>query len=379
MNVLFIGPLPEPMTGQALACRVLFDHLCKANRVDLIDLNKRDFRQGLSSGSRVAEVISILARILAQRGAADVLYLTISESLAGNLKDLLIYSICFRRLRHTVVHLLGGANMRQLMRGDWPVLRRVNSFFLRRIGAVVVEGETQAEIFREAVPRDRIHVVPNFAEDALFSTREQVDAKFECTNPLRVLFLSNLLPGKGHEELVEAFLSLDAAAQSAIELDLAGGFETADQETTFLARLAGIQRIRYHGTVAGERKRELFERAHVFCLPTYYSYEGQPLSILEAYASGCAVITTDHSGIRDVFRDDVNGFQVAKRSVADLRRLLQKAVAQPQSLRRMARDNLQTALEKHRASDYQEALSQVIKGVAAAGVNHEYRGQDSRR
>ena len=75
MNVLFIGPLPEPMTGQALACRVLFEQLSKANRVDLINLNKRDFRQGLSSGSRVTEVISILARTLAKRGAADVIVL----------------------------------------------------------------------------------------------------------------------------------------------------------------------------------------------------------------------------------------------------------------------------------------------------------------
>ena len=294
------------------------------------------------------------------------LYLTISESLAGNLKDLLIYSICFRRLRHMVVHLLGGANMRRLMRGDRPVLSRVNSFFLRRIGAVVVEGETQVEIFRGAVPRDRIHVVPNFAEDALFSSNERIDAKFRCTNPLRVLFLSNLLPGKGHEELVAAFLSLDAATQSSIEIDLAGGFETGDQETRFLVRLAGVHRVRYHGTVAGERKRGLFDRAHVFCLPTYYPYEGQPLSILEAYASGCAVITTDHSGIRDVFRDEVNGFEVAKRSVADLKRTLEKAVAQPESLSRMARANLQAALEKHRASDYQRALSKVIEDVAAA-------------
>ena len=29
MNVLFIGPLPEPMTGQSLACQVFIDELKK--------------------------------------------------------------------------------------------------------------------------------------------------------------------------------------------------------------------------------------------------------------------------------------------------------------------------------------------------------------
>jgi hypothetical protein len=90
MNVLFIGPLPEPMTGQAFACRALFDHLSRTHRIDLIDLNRRDFKQGLSSFSRVREIVSILGRTLAKRRSAAAVYLTISEPLAGNVKGLLI-------------------------------------------------------------------------------------------------------------------------------------------------------------------------------------------------------------------------------------------------------------------------------------------------
>ena len=43
-------------------------------------------------------------------------------------------------------------------------------------------------------------------------------------------------------------------------------------------------------------------------MPTYYSNEGQPISILEAYVNGCAVITTENTGgIKDIFKDSVNG------------------------------------------------------------------------
>lgn len=361
--MLFIGPLPEPVTGQSLACRVLLDGLPSGYRLELVDLTKREFTQGVSSLSRIAEVAGIVWRVWQKHARADVIYLTVSESLAGNLKDLLIYALCFRKLQWMAIHLHGGAGMREIMlrRG---VLRTLNAFFLKRLGAVIVLGESQREIYRGVVADHRIHVVPNFAEDSLFTTVDRINAKFDITNPLRVLFLSNLLPGKGHDELVDAFMGLDEASRASMRVDLAGAFESERSKAQFLAKVAGDPRIQYHGTVAGERKRALFDQAHVFCLPTYYPYEGQPISILEAYASGCAVITTNHSGIPDVFRDGTNGFHVATRSVSDLRAALDRAWREPEVLRQMAETNFTTARDLYRTSAYQRAVSGVIDGVA---------------
>jgi glycosyltransferase involved in cell wall biosynthesis len=121
--------------------------------------------------------------------------------------------------------------------------------------------------------------------------------------------------------------------------------------------------VRYHGVVHGELKRRLFAEAHVFCLPTYYPYEGQPISILEAYASGCAVITTDHSGIFDIFTAGANGLAVAKQSVASLRAALEQALAEPQTLHRMARANHELALRSYRTTRYADELIAIITGL----------------
>jgi glycosyltransferase involved in cell wall biosynthesis len=364
MTILFIGPLPEPVTGQSIACRVLFDALRTEHRVELVDLSKKDFRQGLSSTTRVVEIGRILWRIWRTRRRADVIYLTVSQSLAGNLKDLCIYSLCYRQLGRLITHLHGGAGMERIMLGDRAVLRRLNAYFLRRLGAAVVLGQSHVRIYQGVVPDARIHVVPNCAEDSFFTTLERIDDKFMQINPLRLLFLSNLLPGKGHDELVHAYLALDGSTRASIRIDFAGGFESDRHKEAFLRKVAGADGIQYHGTVAGERKRSLLDQAHVFCLPTYYPYEGQPVSILEAYASGCAVITTNHSGIRDVFRPEVNGFEVAQRSVADLRSAIERAAAEPERLRQMATRNLQTATANYRASEYSAALTRIIGSVA---------------
>src|SRR5262245_32118847 len=190
MRVLFIGPLPEPVTGQSLACQVLLDGLTEGHDVDVIDLTKKDFKQGVSSGSRVAEIAGVLWRVARKRGGADVIYLTVSESRAGNLKDLLIYSLCLGRLRHMVIHLHGGAGMRRIMQGNSPILRRMNMFFLRRLGAAIVLGSRHVDLYRGVVPDERIHIVPNFAEERFFMTSAAVDARFSSTRPLKLLFLS---------------------------------------------------------------------------------------------------------------------------------------------------------------------------------------------
>lgn len=364
MSVLFLGPLPEPVTGQSLACQVFHDELVKSRRVEVVNLSKSEFKQGISSFRRILEVLGMIIRIWRRRNACDVIYLTISESVAGNVKDLLIYLVCFRRLSRMAIHLHGGAGMREIMLGRrGRVLRNLNRFFLRRLGAVIVLGQRHVGIFADTVSRERIHIVPNFAQDHLFADMALIDRKFARVPPLRILFLSNLLPGKGHEELVDGFLALDDSGRAAVQIDFAGGFEAEDQKAAFLGRIRGHAQLRYHGTVHGATKQRLFSEAHVFCLPTYYPYEGQPISILEAYASGCAVITTDHSGIFDIFEPNVNGYQVAKASATALRAAIERAIAEPDRLHAMARANCEMARERYRTSRHTRELVGIMNAI----------------
>jgi glycosyltransferase involved in cell wall biosynthesis len=371
MKILFIGTLPEPVTGQSLACQVLLDELRKRHEVEVINLSKAEFRQGVSSLARVRQICGVLWSVWRKRGACDAIYLTTSESLAGNLKDLLIYLLCWRRLPALAAHLHGGAGMREIMLGGRRTLRALNAFFVRRLGAMIVLGKRHVDLFAGVMAPERIRIVPNFAQDAFFTSPQDIDRKFARTEPLRLLFLSNLLPGKGHLELLEACLSLSPQQRARVELDFAGGFESPQQQQDFLRRMQGSPQVRYHGVVHGEEKRRLFAAAHVFCLPTYYPYEGQPISILEAYASGCAVITNDHSGIFDIFTPGVNGHGVVKRSVESLRSAIEQSLAQPQILHGMARTNHELALRSYRTTRFTDDVIAIIARLpetAAAGT-----------
>lgn len=370
MRVCFVGPLPIPggtTSGQAVASQVLLEALrAEGHAVDLVDLAKQTYRQGVSSSSRIAQVLRIAMKVWRFARLADVIYITVAESRAGAARDLLLYAMSAPRLKRVVIHLHGGAGMRGILHGRRGVLRRLNEYFLPRLGGVVVLGERLVDIYSHIVRADRIHIVPNFADDRWFAAPNNIDRKFRNVKCLRILFLSNLLPGKGHEELVEALGSLDAMTRSRIAVDFAGGFESDEDERAFRRRIAGLPEARYHGSVHGDAKARLLEGAHVFCLPTYYPYEGQPISILEAYAAGCAVVTTDHSGIFDTFSPTVNGLEVEKRSAASLAEALRRAVDAPEDLAEMARRNLVQATHNYRASHYTKRMLSLIHFVGSA-------------
>ena len=132
----------------------------------------------------------------------------------------------------------------------------------------------------------------------------------------------------------------------------------------FLDRLKGTIEIYYHGIVFGEKKKELFSNSHLFCLPTYYSYEGQPISILEAYASGCVVITTDHGGISDIFKNGVNGFEVQKKSVISIKREIEQILKKPEQLLPVALSNREIVYNKYRTSTYCSSLLKIFENFA---------------
>lgn len=349
-TALFIAPLPPPITGHALACQALYDDLQELGyRVKVVNLSKNSFKQGFSSSfGRVFEILWAIIKTAVHARTADKIYFTPVESIAGNLKDLGIYAVLGGRLGVTYIHLHGGAGMRRLLSNEHPWLLRMNAFFLRRISGAIVLGGRLSSVYAGIVAPERIRVVKNFAPDESFIDRPGLFRKLRDESKVRVLYLSNLLPGKGYLELVAAIKMLDAEQAACFHFDFAGGFESEQFKAEFMAEISGLGNVIYHGVVHGERKRSLLCEAHVFCLPTYYPYEGQPISILEAYASGCMVLTTDHSGIFDVFTPDVNGLQVEKMAPQSIRDGLLAAMQDRKKLCGYAIRNYREALVSYK-------------------------------
>lgn len=364
MKVLLIAPLPPPITGHSMASQMLVDGLGNLHETTIVNLSLGSHHDGRVTVRRIWEVVKVALVVGRKQRWADVIYFTISESRAGNLKDLVIYLLCRRRLNRMFVHLHGGTIGRALFDRS-PVWRGINAWFIKRLGGVIVSGVSHVEIFSGMIDPRHIHTVPNSADDDLFVEESTILDKFARARPLRVLYLSSMTIDKGYLDLADAWFSLAPDLRAFIQLDFAGRFGSDADRVTFEDRIRGVEGISYHGLVDRERKRCLFAGAHVFCLPTRMS-EGQPISILEAYAAGCVVLTTNKPGIRDVFTDGVNGFEVIERSPASIAAVLTGALENVDRLRQIALENRWIAGTRHRTTTFTAELSRIIEAGAGS-------------
>jgi glycosyltransferase involved in cell wall biosynthesis len=71
----------------------------------------------------------------------------------------------------------------------------------------------------------------------------------------------------------------------------------------------------------------VFSQVQIVCLPSYH--EGLPRSLLEAAASGCAIVATDIAGCREIVQHQVTGWLVPVRDVSALAGALRQAIEQP--------------------------------------------------
>lgn len=155
----------------------------------------------------------------------------------------------------------------------------------------------------------------------------------EPDGPPVVLMASRMLWDKGVAELIEAARLLRARGQSC-RIVLAGGPDPENPRTVTADELRGWEReglIEWWGHQ--DDMVPVFQRASFVVLPSYR--EGAPKVLLEACASGRAIITTDVPGCREVVRHGENGLLVPPRDASALAIAIEELATDPERRRRM--------------------------------------------
>ena len=105
MKILIIAPLPPPIHGQSLATQVFVDYFKEKYNLEIVNTKKRSHKEGFSGFGRIIDLLRVYTLINKKKKHADIVYFQVSESLGGNLKDLLIYCLIRFKLSKTFTHL----------------------------------------------------------------------------------------------------------------------------------------------------------------------------------------------------------------------------------------------------------------------------------
>lgn len=148
------------------------------------------------------------------------------------------------------------------------------------------------------LPPDRVWVIPNGVGPEFFHVRA-----FSPGTATRLLFVGTWIDHKGIYYLAEAFRKVLHEIPEA-RLTVAGCVEPEERVRRYFAPETQ-EALEVWPFVPRAEIASLYAEHEIFVLPSLV--EGMPLVLLEAMASGMAVVTTESSGMADLVEDSHDG------------------------------------------------------------------------
>jgi glycosyltransferase involved in cell wall biosynthesis len=339
----------ETLTGGYLYDRILVERLREyGDEVEVISLPLRSYARSLSDNfSR-----SLLRRLC--RSRFDVL-----------LQDELCHPSLFRlnlRLKKrvgyplmTIVHLLRGSESRPAWQNRF--YRRVERNYLLSVNGIVCNSRTTRVAVEELMGAKPPSIVAYPAGDHLRPsiTPEQMLARAQKDGPLRLLFLANVIPGKGPHVLIEALSQLPPESW---HLTIVGSLTTApDYVRSIRRQIAQHQldsRVKMTGTVPNKEVAGHLAESDVLAVPSFYEAFG--IASLEALGHGLPVIATSAGATHEIITHGREGFLVAPGDVGSIKKYVRELSENRERLREMSR----AACERYSAHPtWAESISRI--------------------
>lgn len=132
------------------------------------------------------------------------------------------------------------------------------------------------------------------------------------------LFLGRIMQEKGVDELFEAAKKLKESYKDKVQFDLVGFFEDRYKDTVEQLVKDGV--VTFYGFQTDPKP--YYAMSHCVVLPSYH--EGMSNVLLEAAATGRALIASDIPGCREAVDQGVNGFLCRKMDVTSLQHCLEQ-------------------------------------------------------
>lgn len=305
-TLIFVGPLPPPILGESIALQSLYEaeKLHEIYDVKKMNLSRKDFEDpgGLAFDKLFFDSVKLVyTAFLSLFNKSAILYISISQTKMGLIRDCLFIRFCKISNRNRVVTHLHGNNLGGTIDATSGRLRKFIENTLKKVDVGIVLGGKLAPNYKNLVKR--VEVVSNGIPEN-FIRKSEIDFNRKKGRVL-ILYLSNLMGEKGYVELIHGVVGLIREGLD-LELNLVGAIQSENefQEVKrFIDKYGMADRIIYHGTKRGEEKKRFFLEADMMVLPTKYKVEGQPMSIIEGMAAGLPIISSDRGIIAELIED----------------------------------------------------------------------------
>jgi glycosyltransferase involved in cell wall biosynthesis len=241
-----------------------------------------------------------------------------------------------------------------------PLLKRyAEIFFLKYSGfarITTVDRMSVMTLQRHGIPN--VEYIPNGVDPAFWKREQGVSTGKNPTTTF--LFVGRLEEQKGLRYLIGAAGQLHADGKE-FSVQLVGDGSQRPHLEQLVDALGLGSRVRFFGRLGLDELRDAYNHADIFVLPSVW--EGMPLTLLEAWASGLPVIITNVGNIPEICVDRENAWIIEPGNALDLHDAM-RALSESEELRnRLGRNGLMTVLEKYSWSSVAQKVAHLYTSV----------------
>ena len=211
---------------------------------------------------------------------------------------------------HPVISLVHHLRCSEL-RPEWQntFYRVIEKRYLRTVDGFIFNSKTTRNVVRQLIGNNKPNVLAYPPTDRFgepISEEEIIDRA--QTNPLRILFLGNVIERKGLHTLLKAVSS----QSSAFRVDIIGSLNSEPEYTRRIQKIIEQNNLSsfvfLHGSLDKDPLIEKLKRAHVLVVPS--SYEGYGIVYLEGMCFGLPAIGTTAGAAGEIIEDGQTGYLI---------------------------------------------------------------------
>ncbi|MEA2006615.1 MAG: glycosyltransferase [Patescibacteria group bacterium] len=217
---------------------------------------------------------------------------------------------------------------------DTLLFQRLSRRIWKKADVVIANSEGLKKLALKSSPKQEIGVIYNGVDTEIFAPSQKKPEEFT------IISTSRLEKRKGLEFLVEGFGKFNKQYKDS-RLILIGGGDQENKLRKISHDLGAESVVDFVGVLDLGELSKWYKKVDVFSLPSFN--EGMSNSLLEAIASGLAIVATDTGGTKELINDS-NGIIVEKGSSEDVFRAFEKLYTDRQLLESMKEKSREKAL-----------------------------------
>jgi len=356
-KILFIMQLPPPVHGASVMNQLIkqsvlinesfeCDYINLATAKNIDDLQKNRFNKYFLT---LKIVFKALAKMFSKR--YDYVYITVFPYGPAFIKDSIVVLLTRLLGLKPLLHLhTYGFKQGSERSAAW---KRYYKFVFKNVEVICLSKLLTADI--EVIYKGKAYILANGIPQVNFENKYKNNS-----DPVTLLFLSNLIIGKGILVLMDA-LELLCKKGIRFQFRIVGAErDVSYKELELLTASKGLaHRVSLVGARFGEEKHEEYRNAGIFLLPSNYDTFG--LVLLEAMQFGVPCISTNIGGIPDVLGDG-RGLIIEEITPEALVKAIEYLIENPDVRKEMSGKGFNYFMNNFTDKIFEKRLSNILMG-----------------